>query len=114
MQIEQSIVGATTYPVGVVFDVSFKEFSVRLTTLLDKVRFEIAQGPYARTEEVDIVATPIRPGVFIVSWVEKSGATVVHVEDFAQGRLYSHATLRDGTFLRMEGDLRIVDQEFIG
>ncbi len=101
---------ATQYPVGLVFDVSFAEFSVRLTTLPNRaLRFEIATGPYARTEEVQIDTTLIRPGVFLVSWVEHSGATVVHVEDFAQGHLYSHATLAGGTFLRMAGPLRVVD-----
>jgi len=104
----ESISGATEYPVGLVFDVTFEAFAVRLTTLPNnELRFQIAEGPYARTETVKIVATLIRPGLFIVSWVESGGATVVHVEDFAQGVLYSHATLPDGTFLRMDAPLRI-------
>jgi hypothetical protein len=100
--------------VGLVFDVSFDEFSVRLTTLPDSaLRFTIAEGPYARTEEVKIDTRMIRPGVFLVSWIEKSGATVVHVEDFATGVLHSHATLPDGTFLRMAGPVRIVNEETV-
>ncbi|ANH70890.1 hypothetical protein ABE85_24310 [Mitsuaria sp. 7] len=75
----------------------------------DTIRFDIAEGPFAKVEEVKFKATLIRPGLFLVTWVEGSGATVVHVEDFAQGRLYSNATVPDGTFLRMEGALRVVD-----
>jgi hypothetical protein len=43
-----------------------------------------------------------------VSWVEASGATVVHVEDFARGVVHSYATLPDGSFLRMQGPIRLI------
>ena len=103
---------ASEYPVGLVFDATFDAFAVRLTTLPNnEIRFHIAEGPYARTETVKFVATVIRPGVFLVSWVEASGATVVHVEDFAQSVLHSHATLPDDTFLRMKAPLRMVHSE---
>ena len=114
MKAKPSVTEATQYPVGLVFDVSFEEFSVRLTTLPNsELRFAITDGPYAKTEKVEIAATPIRPGVFLVSWVESSGATVVHVEDFANGTLHSHATLPNGTFLRMHGPLRLVGTEAV-
>ena len=110
--IPASVSESTEYPVGLEFDVEFDAFAVRLTTLLNsELRFHIAEGPYARTETVKIVTTLIRPGVFIVSWIEAGGATVVHVEDFAQGALYSHATLPDGTFLRMQAPIRVVSHE---
>ena len=103
---------ATEYPVGLVFDVSFEAFSARLTTLPDqRLRFEIPEGPYARTETVEIAATAVRPGLFLVSWVEAGGATVVHLEDFARGHLFSHATLPNGTFLRMDAPLVIAGTE---
>jgi len=108
----ESLSTATEYPVGLVFDATFDAFSVRLTTLPNsEIRFHIADGPYARTETVKCVATSIRPGVFLVSWVEASGATVVHVEDFGRSVLYSQATLPDGTFLRMQAPLRIALSE---
>lgn len=109
---EQLLGEATQYPVGLVFDVTFKEFSVTLTTLpSNRLQFHIADGPYARIEEVDISVTSIRPGVFLVSWIEASGATVVHVEDFAEKTIHSHATLPGGTFFRMKGPLQIKRQE---
>ena len=104
-----SIATATVYPIGISFDVQFDAFSVRLTTLPNQeLRFTIPDGPYARSETVQIATNMIRPGVFLVSWVESSGATVVHVEDFAQGILHSHATLPDGTFLRMQAPIRVL------
>jgi len=103
---------ALRYPVGLVFDATFDAFAVRLSTLPNsELNFRIAEGPYAHTETVKVVATMIRPGIFLVSWVEASGATVVHVEDFAKSVLYSHATLPDGTFLRMEAQIRLVQPE---
>ena len=103
---------ATEHPVGLVFDVRFDAFSARLTTLPDqRLRFEIPEGPYARTETVEIATTPIRPGLFLVSWVEAGGATVVHLEDFARGHLFSHATLPDGSFLRMDAPLVVAGPE---
>lgn len=107
-----AIAQATAYPIGLSFDVKFDAFAVTLTTLPDsKLRFHIAEGPFARTETVAISATPIRPGVFVVSWIEAGGATVVHLEDFARGILYSHATLPDGAFLRMQGPIQVISSK---
>jgi hypothetical protein len=104
--------GTGEYPVGVTFDVAFDRFTVRLSILAaDTLRFDIAHGPFARTETVAVTVTPIRPLVFLVSWVEASGATVVHVEDFDRLMVHSHATLRDGQFLRMHGPIQLVDGE---
>jgi hypothetical protein len=103
---------ADAYPVGIVFDVVFEAFTARLTTLPDDhIRFHIADGPYAHTETVKIAVSTIRAGVFAVSWVEASGATVVHVEDFARGVVHSYATLRDGSSLRMQGPIRLISEE---
>lgn len=92
-----------------VFDVVFDMFTSRLTTLPeDRIRFQIAEGPYARTETVKIATNLIRAGVFTVSWVEESGATVVHVEDFERGVVHSYATLPNGLFLRLKGLIHMV------
>lgn len=110
--IPSSLAAATEFPVGLAFDISFEAFSVRLTALPNgELRFHIPDGPFARTETVKITTTLIRPGVFLVSWIEAGGATVVHVEDFANAILYSHATLPDGTFLRMQAPIRLASAE---
>ena len=111
MSKSDSLKRADAYPVGIVFDVMFDAFEVRLTSLPDDlVRFDITEGPYARTETVKIAATLIRAGVFAVSWVEADGATVVHVEDFEHGVVHSYATLPNGPFLRMQGPMRFISQ----
>lgn len=108
----ESILASTRYPVWLVFFVKFEHFTVRLTSLPNsELNFHIAEGPYAKNETVKIATTLIRPGIFIVSWVEESGATVVHVEDFALGAVYSYATLPDGTFLQMKAAIHLVSEE---
>ena len=109
--VSYSLKRADAYPVGIVFEVTFDAFTARLTTLPDDhIRFHIAEGPYAHTETVKIAASRIRAGVLAVSWVEASGATVVHVEDFERGVVHSYATLPGGSFLRMQGPIRLISE----
>jgi hypothetical protein len=35
----------------------------------------------------------IRAGVYLNSWIEASGATVTHLEDFENGKLFSNVTV---------------------
>lgn len=93
-------------------DVTFTEFKARIKTLAkNKLQFHIDEGVYTHTETVIASATSIRPGIFLVSWTESSSATVVHVQDFVEMKIYSHATLPDGTFLRMEGPMTFLNEE---
>lgn len=57
------------------------------------------------TESVRTTVTPVRPGVFVVSWQEKDRTTVVHLRDFENGVVYTHITRPDGTFVRLKGSL---------
>lgn len=97
------------YPVGLELDVVFEPFQATLTLLSQsQLRFEIKEGPFAHSEVVDIAVTSLGNGLFLVSWVEETGATVVHVQDFDRGLIHSHATLADGRFLRMSGPITVV------
>ncbi|MDP1617564.1 nuclear transport factor 2 family protein [Phenylobacterium sp.] len=97
------------YPVGLSLRVAFDPFSARLTLISEsRLRFEIEDGPFARSETVDIQVTPIGDSLFLVSWQEQSGATVTHIQDFDREVIHSHATLPDGRFLRMTGPMTIV------
>lgn len=96
------------FPVGLGMDVSYPAFEVSLKLLsVTQLRFEIKEGPYARTEIVDIQVVPLGNGLFAVSWQEKSGATVTNVQDHDRGLVHSFATLPDGKFLRMTGTFKI-------
>jgi len=89
-------------------DVSYPNFEVSLTLLsLTQLRFEIKEGPFARTEVVDIQVMPLGNSIFAVSWQEKEGATVTNVQDHDRGLIHSFATLPDGRFLRMTGTFTI-------
>lgn len=95
------------FPVGLAMDVSYPRFRVGLTLLSTaKLRFEIKDGPFARTETVDIHVVPLGNCLFAVSWQEKDGATVTNVQDYDRGLIHSHATLPDGRFLRMTGTFK--------
>ena len=62
-------------------------------------------APDGHTETVDITVKELRPGLYLNSWREKSGATVTHVEDFANGDLYSNVTV-DGQIYTFVGSIK--------
>lgn len=96
------------FPVGLEMDVSYPNFQVSLTLLsIAQLRFEIKEGPFARTETVDIQVAPIGNSIFAVSWQEQSGATVTNIQDYDRSLVFSFATLPDGQFLRMRGAIAI-------
>lgn len=61
------------------------------------------------TETVPITVTRIRPGLFMVTWQESSLATVVHVEDFEQGVVYTNVTMPDHSFASYMGTLKQIE-----
>ena len=96
------------FPVGLEMDVSYPSFQVGLKLLSAvQLQFEIKQGPFARTEVVDIQVVPLGNSVFAVSWQENDGATVTNVQDYDRGVVHSFATLPSGQFLRMTGTVAI-------
>ncbi len=95
---------SSRFPVGLEMAVSYPDFRVHLTLVsVKQLRFEIAEGPFARIENVDIDVAPLGNGLFVVSWQEKDGATVTNVQDHDCGRVHSFVTLPDGRFMRMKG-----------
>lgn len=97
------------YPVGLEMEVAFEAFEATLTLISDtRLKFEIKDGPFAHTEEVNTHVVPLGNSLFAVSWKEATGATVTHVQDFDRGLVHSHATLADGQFLRMTGPLTVI------
>jgi predicted SnoaL-like aldol condensation-catalyzing enzyme len=96
------------FPVGLEMDVSYPDFKASLTLLsAEQLKFEIKEGPFARTETVDIEVKPFGNSIFAVSWQEKQGATVTNVQDYDRGLVHSFANLPGGQFLRMTGTIAI-------
>lgn len=59
----------------------------------------------------DIAMTPIRPNVYMVTWIEPAtGNTVTHIEDFERGVVFTNITdLASKQFWRLAGQLRAID-----
>lgn len=96
------------FPVGMQLDVTYPNFGVSLTLLsLEKLKFEIKEGPFAHTEVVAIEVVPLGNNVFAVSWQEENGSTVSNVQDYDRLLIHSFATLPGGQFLRMTGDVEV-------
>ena len=96
------------FPIGLEMDVAYPEFQVSLTLLsLTELKFEIKDGPFARSEIVAIQVVALGNGMFAVSWQENDGASVVNVQDYDRGVVHSYATLPGGRFLRMEGAITV-------
>jgi predicted SnoaL-like aldol condensation-catalyzing enzyme len=97
-----------SFSLGHEMDVTYPNFKVSLTLLSGtQLTFEIKEGPFARTETVDIQVVPLGNGIFAVSWQEMDDATVMNVQDYDRGLIHSWATLPDGQFLRMTGTFAI-------
>jgi hypothetical protein len=99
-----------SYPVGEtwLFDIGVATIEQRYDSI-NSMHYRIASGSRAGFEEtVAIDVHLIRPDVFLVSWQEADGVTVVHVEDFSDNTFYSNATLIDGRFMRVRGSMRRV------
>jgi hypothetical protein len=54
---------------------------------------------------VDISIERLRDELYLVSWQEKSGNTVVHLEDFKEHRVHAFLTMKDLTFIKQSAPL---------
>lgn len=50
----------------------------------------------------------IRDGVYLVYWQETDKTTVVHLEDFAEGMVYTHITGPGGSFYHGQSKLTLI------
>ena len=74
------------FPIGQEMTVSYPEFKVSIALISEnQLKFEIREGPFARTETVNIDVTPLGTSIFAVSWQEQGGASVTNVQDYDSG-----------------------------
>ncbi len=60
------------------------------------IRYAIVSGPYAGASgEAHCEWREVAEGVYAISWQESDGATVVHIDDFANGRSQAFFTASD-------------------
>jgi len=92
------------FPVGLEIDVCYPNLQVSLKLLsAAQLQFQIKEGPFARTELVDIKVVPLGNSLFAVSWQEQDGATVTNVQDvyYEPG-----LTVAEGDFVAIHGRIR--------
>jgi len=100
---------ATTSLIGKTFDCAFGPFVPRLTALSPtKVRVQATIGETEIDEVVQSDLTPIRPGVFIMSWTEQSGNFIVQVQDHENEVVHNYARLADGQQFCAQGKIQHV------
>ena len=100
----------TTALAGKTYAADLGQLQVRITYESDtRMTFVVSSGAGlttdGHTETVDVEIVEIRPQVYLVSWREASGATVVHVEDLERSVLHSTVTI-DGQIYRMHGTMK--------
>lgn len=96
------------FPVGLEMDISYPDFQVSLTLLSGtQLVLEIKDGPFARTETVDIHVVPLGNSIFAVSWQEKDGTTVTAIQDYDSRVVHSFTTLPNNSFLSMTGSFLV-------
>jgi hypothetical protein len=61
--------------------------------------------PKGSAHAVDITIEPLRDELYLVSWQEATGNTVVHLEDFKAHRVYAFLTMKNLTFIRQSASL---------
>lgn len=109
------IVGASAHAAGPApfpavshtYEAKFGAMAFRLEFNADGKTMRFAEAAAkdfkAVAETVSYTAVPIRAGVYMVYWTEKSGATVVHVEDFERKIVHTNITNPDRTFYNLSG-----------
>lgn len=64
---------------------------------------------YGDSETVTISKTEISPNIYMVYWKEKSGTTVVHIENFEKGIVYTNITDAENNFFNAKGKLTSIN-----
>lgn len=93
--------------VGKTFDCSFGAFVPRLTVLsLNEMRVQATIGSTEIDEVVSTTLTGVRPGVFVMSWTERSGTFVVQIQDHDNDIVHNYARLADGGLFCAQGAIQ--------
>jgi len=98
------------YPmIGKRYYVEFPTMSFYLHFVSDKtLEFIVEKSPdlpKGSAHTVDITVEQLRDELYLVSWQEKSGNTVVHLEDFREHRVHAFLTMKDLTFVKQSASL---------
>ncbi|MGE5382268.1 MAG: MoaF-related domain-containing protein [Omnitrophica WOR_2 bacterium] len=90
--------------VGHVYEVDFSVFRANL--YFESETKMTYTRPDGGSQTVKTTVTKIRPGVYMVYWQEADKSTVVHVEDYENGIVYTNITQNDMQFDNLKGTLK--------
>lgn len=90
------------------FDCDLGPFVPRLSFGDDGLRLRAKIGDVDIDEMVEVDITTVRPNVFSMSWTEKSGNFIVHVQDHENMVVHNYARLADGQLFCVQGKIRAV------
>ncbi len=62
------------------------------------------------SEMVKTQMTELRPNLYMITWVEKSGKTITQIHDYQNEIIYSNWTLPGGEFINKKGTLKQTDK----
>ena len=93
--------------VGEKFHADFGDFLFELHFETEtQLTFTSLRGEtFGYSETVQIKMTEIRSNVYLITWKEKSGTTVTHIEDFENNTVYTNITYPDLSFYNLRGTL---------
>lgn len=98
--------------VGHRYRVDFVKFRVDLvfTSDISMTYYDLdAAGEPTGSETVAIDVKPIRDGLFLVTWTEADGTTVVHLEDYRLNRIITNITDPKKGLMQFEGTMTRID-----
>ncbi len=93
---------------GKSFDCDLGPFVPRLSFRDAGLRLQARIGDVEVDETVEVAVTTIRPNVYSMSWTEKSGNFIVHVQDHENMVVHNYARLADGQLFCTQGTIRAV------
>jgi hypothetical protein len=94
-------------PIGRRIECIFGPFRPRLHFLsAETLELEIPSAGGADLQTVAVEPVTVREGLLLLSWKERDGTVVVHVQDYDVMTVHSHARLPDGTLLRSVGTMQ--------
>jgi hypothetical protein len=90
---------------GRVLEIHFPSFTPRITIHSPRqLTVEIIAGEnLGFSDTVDYEAIPLRDNLYLLSWQEHIGSTIVHLLDFTSRESHTFVTPAKGSFMRLKG-----------
>lgn len=95
---QEDPIQATAFPVGQTYEANFggdMVFHLRLDSETAMQFTGVAGSNEGVSETARITVTPLKPGVFLMTWQDGGGNTFVQVADFDRQMAYLNLTLPD-------------------